>query len=126
MDEKKSDVLVIAHLVAGASAGEAASAAGISLRTVQRRQKDPNFQAARHELERRILDQVVCRMSGLCLKAIMRLEELLDSDSETVALRAVQIVLDRAPRLRADQELETRIAALEEDTARPTERGAYG
>lgn len=110
----------MAALLDGATNKQAAAAAGVSLRTIQRYRADDGFA---DELRRRSLDMVgdaAMRLRGTVAHAIDRLRAILDNDAArpTDHLRAAQLVIDAATRLTETEEILERVEALERRMAR--------
>lgn len=110
----RGDALLIALLAAGYSQGQAAQSAGVSSRTVSRRMDDPAFVAQVQQAQATTIQQVAARLTVASLRAVSTLLRLLDGRSETVRLGAAKAVLELAVRYRESQELEARLAQLED------------
>ncbi len=115
--------LLIAALAAGATQVGAARAAGMSERTVRRREAEPGFaaqvEAARDELSRKVTGRLV----GLATMATDVLEELLASSDTPPAtrLKTAVAVLSAQGASRQSTELEARLRLFEEMVAASTE-----
>src|SRR5262249_9579814 len=100
-------------LAAGASIRRAASAAGLSTQTVQRRLADPAFRKELDAVRRRLVDQAIGRLAATLTAASATLRQLLKAQSEPVRLGAARAVLELHTRLKEAGELEARVAELE-------------
>jgi len=108
-----NEAALVAAAVAGRSLEEMARAAGISVSTVQRRLKQPDVVAAVREAIAQSRQERLGQLGVLALEAIRRVGALVNSDDESVALRASHLVLSNVQRLDAVADLEERLAALE-------------
>lgn len=110
-------------LARGLTLSAAAEAAGISLRTASRRRSDAAFNARVRELRA----EVVSRASGLLADGMAEassvMRDLLKSENEPVKLRAADLLLTHAVRVREAAELEERLAELEERLAQVEQEG---
>jgi hypothetical protein len=97
---------------------DAAAAAGIHERTLRRWYKyDPAFKTRVEELRAESVALAVAKLSSSMAGAADTLTRLLGSRSEVVRLRAGKAILDAALKVRAAEELEERLRALEEKLA---------
>ncbi len=113
-------------LAAGSAYETAASAAGVSARTVRRRMTDPLFAA---ELARRRavrVSDLTGQMMNLGARAVSVLGEALDAEAVGDRLRAANLILTSLRRYRSDGDLELRLTALEEGTGSCAAAGAEG
>jgi len=92
----------------------AAELAGVAYRTLCRWLTQDQFRAALAQAESNAVDTAARRLAGLGAEAIDVISlVLLTAQSENVALRAAQAVLDNLLKLREQHALEKRLAALE-------------
>jgi hypothetical protein len=92
------DLLALA-LASGATHAEAATKAGCSAKTVQRRLHDPAFRARVSELRRGMVDAASGRLTGALTEAADALRGLLNADSEAVRLGAARSLIEMASRM---------------------------
>jgi len=121
-----ADELMLEALAAGSAYENAASAAGVSARTVRRRMTDPLFAA---ELARRRavrVSDLTGQIMNLGARAVSVLGEALDAEAVGDRLRAANLILTSLRRYRADGDLELRLTALEEGTGSYAAAGAEG
>jgi len=119
-----ADSAILAALAGGATAAEAARAAGVSERTVRRRQAEPSFADDLDEARRALLRTALDRLSAAATTAVDTLSILMDAEvAPSVRLGAAKAVIELGSRLRAEQELSDRLLAIEEHLDL-TERGA--
>lgn len=117
-----ADRTLIAALAAGATQAAAATAAGMSERTVRRRLTDPIF-AARVSAERTdLVATVTGRLIGAATAAVQTLEDVLAAKGTgvrqlSVRTRAAAVILAETRTWSAAQDLEDRIARLEDQLA---------
>jgi hypothetical protein len=109
-------IKLIALLLAGESHVSAAQQVGINDRTVSRWQNDPAFKAELDRQRRELAQQALASLQGLADRAVTRLGRLIDSESESVALRACQFVLEQAREHIELHDLAERVADLENMT----------
>lgn len=101
-------------MATGLTNGQAAAAAGISVRTAQRRLKDPDFCRQIQETRASMLDACVGKLANAALDAADTLQTLIKrSESEKTKLAAARAILELFPKLQQLQEFEQRLAALE-------------
>jgi hypothetical protein len=108
--------LLAAALAAGSKLCAAATVAGMRQRTAERRAADPQFAALVAEIQARDLKTALARVQGLLVKAAEKLEGLLGSTNEPVALGAVKATTAMAIALKQlveVDELAARVAELE-------------
>ena len=108
------DAALLAALAGGASHQEAAALAGVSERTAYRRLEDPAFRQQLAGARSELIARATGRLAAACSAAAATLAGLLKADSETVRLGAARSILELAIKLRDAEELEARIATLEE------------
>lgn len=112
---QNADPVLIAALAGGATAKEAADLAGVGERTVVRRQGDPAFRQRVEAAQREMLATATTNLAGASVEAVETLRKLLrGSMPPAVKLGASRAILELGAKLREAQELEARIAALEE------------
>jgi hypothetical protein len=115
---KNADAALIAALAAGMTGAEAARAAGVSERTVDRRLSDPTFRARVSEAQAAALGRAISQLGAGATRAATTLLDLLDSaSSETVKLSAAVKILELAGRLRMDIQVEQELADLRAQVA---------
>jgi hypothetical protein len=113
----RGETALIAALAAGASVQAAARAGGLSERTVYRRLEDPAFRKSVNDARTEIVSRSVAKLSAASTEAAETLRKLLYSDKDFTRLAAARTILELGARLREQQELTERIAALEEQLA---------
>ena len=119
------DRLLATALVGGASQEEAAAAAGMKVRTVQRRVADPGFQALldqrRAEVEQLRAETVRAVADGLKRAAVGSVATLIELQDQqyppAVRVRAATAALDQLTRYQRTAEFDDRLRALEAGTA---------
>ena len=116
-DRRDADQALVAALAAGATKQEAARLAGVGERTIYRRLEDPDFRRRVDQARSELVTQAVGRLADASAAAVTTLRALLGADSESVRLGACRAILDLGLKLRESEELERRIAALEEQPA---------
>jgi hypothetical protein len=111
---KNADPAIAAHLAAGKSQADAARAAGVSPRTVQRRVADPEFMKLVGRYRAQLFHAATGRIASLNDKAADELEKLLKNKSANVRLSAVRMVFDVGMRLWERVELADQLAELQD------------
>jgi hypothetical protein len=105
----------IAVLLSYRSVEAAARAMGISVNTLLRWMKQPEFEAALREARRKVLSQAIERLQNAAdaaAKTVLKI--MLNSNSPTgIQLRAAEIVLDQAAKAGEIERIEARLARLE-------------
>ena len=120
---KNGDPTLIAALAGGATVQEAARTAGVSERTVYRRMEADTFRRQLVEARADLIGRAVGVLARVSTAAAATLAGLLKAESESVRLGAARSILELAVKLRESEELEQRIAALEEQTAATPQQG---
>lgn len=92
---------------------EIAKRIGVSERTLYNWLSLPHFQARLQEERGRLRTEAFDKLKSTINKAVERLGELLDSDSDSIKLRSAQAILDYNIKVVEIQEAEERIAKLE-------------
>ncbi|MET9128619.1 helix-turn-helix domain-containing protein [Streptomyces antibioticus] len=103
----------ITALAQGHTTTQAATAAGVTVRTVQRWINDPDFALNVRDARKDLLQHAVGRLAAGAVQAVDTLLEALEDDSTKVRVMAARTLLDTLLPLRESLELEERIAALE-------------
>ena len=119
-----TEIKLLLPLACGATAEQAARQAGVSVRTVYRRLKNPEFlrqvQAARADMVQRASGTLTAAGG----EAVKTMVELLRAPAPfSVRLGAARGILEMGLRIRDDVEQEQRLAALEALVANPPEEG---
>ena len=110
---KGDEAALIAGAVAGWSHSEIASAAGVSVSTVQRRLRDADIVAAVQEGRTQQRREAVGRLNeGVCV-AVKQLTRLLSDDDPRVVLRAIGLILSNAHRYTTAVEFDERLTFVE-------------
>ncbi len=109
-DESK----LICSLARGLSHVQAAQEAGVSVRTVQRRASDPAVRAAVAGARQAMVGEATGRLATAAERAVATLEDLLESDADSVRLGASRALLDNLLRFRDSEELSDRVRQLEQ------------
>jgi hypothetical protein len=108
----KKNLLALA-LAAGESPADVAAAAKISLRTLQRRQANPEFRRLVDELRAEFMSRAVGCMANNMTQAAKKLASLLDQDEPAVQLRAARAILGMGISLRDSIDVSARMRELE-------------
>jgi transposase-like protein len=112
---RSADDLLMLALACGATLENAARQAGISESTVRRRIKDPEFQrkitALRWDMVQRAVGMVTAAMAESVKTLVVLQKETVPSSSR---LGAARTMLEIGLKLREQNDLEQRLAALEE------------
>jgi hypothetical protein len=110
-------------LARGETISEAAAGARVAVRTVAYWRQQEDFRQRVEALRAEILERTMGQMIDTTTAAAVRLRRLVRSKNERIALRACNIVLSQAARLRESVSLEQRIRQLEEaEAARNTRK----
>jgi hypothetical protein len=110
----RGEAALLAALLQGKSTAEAAAAAGLSPRTVQRRLADPAFVCLLHQARARALARAINILAEGATSAAVQLRWLaVNATQEHVRLAAARSILEYALRGLEALDLPDRIAALE-------------
>src|SRR5437879_902831 len=107
-----ADGLLVAAFAAGATADEAATAAGVSRRTAQRRMAEPTFRQEVQHARAEMVGRAVGKLTDASTAAVDTLRALLGAEGESARLGAARSILELGTKLREGLELEERVAAL--------------
>lgn len=94
----QEDLAVLA-LASGKSQAEAARESGLSVRTISRRLQTDDFCERIEETKAQLLTVVVDDLKRAGVHAVAKLRNLLDSDSDQVALGAARAILENLCRM---------------------------
>ena len=111
--KRGADAPIVAALAAGASVPAAAKAGGVSEATVYRRLREPAFRQRVDEARAEIVARAVAKLSAASTEAADTLRRLLYSPMDFARLAAARSILELGVKLREDQDLAERVAALE-------------
>jgi transposase len=111
---KGGDAAFIAARAAGASVAAAARAAGVSERTAYRWLEDGDIRTRLDAARAEIVARAVDKLSAASVEAADTLRRLLYSDMDFARLAAARTILELGAKLREQQDLVSRIEALEE------------
>ena len=105
----------IAALLSYRNVEEAARAVGISVNTLLRWTKEPEFEAAYREARRTAFSQSIAPAAGAAGAAVTTvLKIMLDSNAPAgTRLRAAEVVLEQATKAMEIEDIEARVAELE-------------
>jgi hypothetical protein len=110
-----ADAVLVAVLAAGATYDAAAAQAGVSERTVRRRMDEPEFRQQVDAARADLVTQTTARLVSASVEAVATLEALLGPETPPAQrLGAAKAVIELATRLREQEDLASRITALEE------------
>jgi hypothetical protein len=101
------------YLASGWTIQAAASKVKVSVRAIHNWLQESEYKAQVSGYRGRLLDRSIGQLVSLNDKSISVLEGLLNSEVESIRLRAALGILDQTNRARERGELEERIAALE-------------
>jgi hypothetical protein len=117
---KNTDEALLLALACGASVENAARTAGLSARTAQRRLAEPAFRKRLQDLRTDMAQRTGGMLTAAGMEAVKTLISLQDgSIAAPVRLGAARTVLEFGIKLRENNELAERIAALEAQAAPP-------
>jgi predicted transcriptional regulator len=86
---------------------------GVTERTIRTWLKLPHFEERLRQEREKLREQAFTNLKAALHKAVEKLGGLLDSNSESIKLRASQAILDYNIKIAETEELERRLAALE-------------
>ncbi|MYA50484.1 MAG: hypothetical protein F4185_04345 [Chloroflexi bacterium] len=90
-----------------------ANAAQVARSTLARWMRDPAFRAELEYIRNNMADLAFAELEGLALKSVIRLAELLESENENVAHRALKTAVATTQTLREQRALRHRLDLLE-------------
>lgn len=115
------DDALIEYLAAGRSHEQAAEAAGISVRTVQRRLREVEFKAELALRRAARIEQLTARLCAVTDQAVDVIVAAFEADGGHVRLRAADLALTWAMRGIRELDLEARLARLENSEPAPND-----
>jgi len=116
---KNADEALLRGLACGATVESAARAAGISARTAHRRLKEEGFQKRLRDMRAEMVQRTAGMLTGSGMEASKTLVSLLDPTNPPTARHgAARTILEFGLKLRENEELVERVAALEARVAR--------
>ncbi|MBI4319362.1 MAG: LacI family DNA-binding transcriptional regulator [Chloroflexi bacterium] len=118
---RKADSCLIVALASGLTMRDAAKQAGVSEKTVARRLADPAFRRQVAAEKAAMIARATAMLADASTEAVTTLRRLLQAEAESVRLGAARSILELGVKLKDSQELEQRIAALEQLANNPTE-----
>jgi hypothetical protein len=111
---KRGDEVLVTALACGATVEGAARKAGLSVRTVYRRQADPDFQSRLRQERAELTRRAAGLLTAASLESVRTLVELQGTASPPAArLGAARAVIDLGMKLREEADLAERVAELE-------------
>jgi len=96
----RDETVLITALASGKTNQEASDLSGIPERTVYRRLKKPVFKQRVAEARDDIFQRVNGQLADINAAAVQRLDELIHSRNETVAIQAIRLALDHTRKQR--------------------------
>ena len=90
-----------------------ANAAQIARSTLTRWMREPAFRAELEHIRNNMADLAFAELEGLTLKSVIRLAQLLDSENENVAHRALKTAVATTLTIREQREFRNRIEVIE-------------
>ena len=112
--QARDEALVLA-LARGLRVTDAATEAGVSPRTAQRRLQEPKFASRVQDARESLVIEVRGAVLGATLEAVNTLRKLLRSKKESVRLGAARALLQGFVRFQAVEGLAERVSKLEEE-----------
>jgi hypothetical protein len=110
----------IAALLTLRTQEEAARVAGIGIATLLRWQKLPEFQAAYREAKRAAFSQSIARLHQMCSAAVSTLAKIMVDPNAPAStrVRAADSILDHTTKAIEIEDIEARVAALEQASSK--------
>ena len=120
--KRQIDEALLIALACGSTVENAARTIGVSVRTIQRRLAEPEFQARLAQIKADMIHRTVGMLTAGSLEAVKTLMLLLQpTQPPTVRLGASRAVLEMSLKTRLGGEIADRIAELERQLATPGE-----
>ncbi len=110
---KNADSVLVTALASGVTVRDAAATAGVGETTVYRCLKEPELRRRVYRAQSEMVGQAAARLSAARTSAADTLKDLLTAESETVRLGAARSILELGMKLREQEDLAERVAALE-------------
>lgn len=90
-----------------------ANAAQVARSTLTRWMREPAFRAELEHIRNNMAELAFAELEGLTLKSVIRLAQLLDSENENVAHRALKTAVATTLTIREQREFRNRIEVIE-------------
>jgi hypothetical protein len=100
-------------LAAGSSIKDAGTEAGASTRIIYTCLDDPMFERLISRYRSKLIAETLGKLAAIACKAVAALEVALESDSDSVKVRAADSILSHLVRIREHSELAERLTELE-------------
>lgn len=120
---KKEMALIL--LLDGYKHSEVASKIGVTERTIQRWLKESEFQKRLAQGREDIYKQGMDSLRETFSKAVKKVSELLDSQSEKTSLKAAELIISLNREINEKQDLGSLVGELEKIVGRIAEGGSY-
>lgn len=110
---------IAVHVLTSPTYAEAANRSGVSLATLKRLRKDPDFQAVLEQAKKAMFDETMSKAQGYCLEMLEVLRAIATDNVATDASRvsAAKTVLDLGIQLHSMEAIEAEIAELKRGLA---------
>lgn len=112
--KKNANSVLLSMLATGTPIKNAATASGLSERTIHRRLEDKGFRTELERMKDAAVSAAVAKLSDSCVTAVETLRSLLTGSSESVRLGAARSILEMSVSMRQATELSQRVTELEE------------
>jgi hypothetical protein len=117
---RSADHSLVLALACGATIESAAHQAGVGIRTVCRRLKEPEFQAKLQSAKQEMISRTANMLTAASMESVKTLLRLQgEGVPHAVQLGAAKAVVELGTKMRENAELFARVAALEQQLATP-------
>ena len=105
--------VALPYIASESTLAQGASAAQIARSTLTRWMNDPAFRAELERIRRNISDFAFNVVEGLTLKSVIRLDQLLETRTPNVRVRALKVALSISLSAKEQKEIRNRIEVIE-------------
>jgi hypothetical protein len=120
-DPDNKDVLLALAIASGATAAEAAGQLNLSVRTVHRRQADPDFRTLVADIRAQTFERAFGCLTDHMTRAAQKVAALIDHKDPVIQLRAARTLLTLGLRMHDAVDLTERVRRLEDELDHPPE-----
>ena len=105
--------VALPYIASEPTLAQGANAARVARSTLARWMRDPAFRAELEHIRNNMADLAFAELEGLTLKSVIRMAQLLDSENENVAHRALKTAIATTLTVREQRTIRHRLDLLE-------------
>ncbi len=105
--------VALPYIASEPTLAQGASAAQIARSTLTRWMREPAFRAELEHIRNNMAELAFAELEGLTLKSVIRLAQLLESENENIAHRALKTAVATTLTIREQRDIRNRIEVIE-------------